>query len=115
MSICGNISPLLFLTFRNLYDISYSLLGFLVLVNFFTQLIVDLVFSFFSVSVSHSVVLFITSCLSVSFLKNSIPTEEKKRSHTAVTLPRPLPIAAVNPKKRNTGGTLGHILRNFHA
>ena len=48
MSICGNISPLLFLTFRNLYDISYSLLGFLVLVNFFTQLIVDLVFSFFS-------------------------------------------------------------------
>ena len=48
MSICGNISPLLFLTFRNLYDISYSLLGFLVLVNFFTQLIVDLIFSFFS-------------------------------------------------------------------
>ena len=48
MSICGNISPILFLTFRNLYDISYSLLGFLVLVNFFTQLVVDLVLSFFS-------------------------------------------------------------------
>lgn len=48
MSVCGNISPILFLTFRTLYDVSYSLLGFLVLVNFLTQLIVDLIFSFFS-------------------------------------------------------------------
>ena len=47
-SVCGNISPLLFLTFRELYGISYSLLGFLVLVNFSTQLLVDLIFSFFS-------------------------------------------------------------------
>ncbi len=47
-SVCGNISPLLFLTFRDLYDISYSLLGFLVLLNFSTQLLVDLIFSFFS-------------------------------------------------------------------
>ncbi len=44
----GNIAPLLFLTFRNLYGISYSLLGLLVLVNFCTQLIVDLIFSFLS-------------------------------------------------------------------
>lgn len=48
MAIVGNLSPLLFLTFHTLYDISYSLLGLLVLVNFFTQLSVDLIFSFFS-------------------------------------------------------------------
>lgn len=48
MSVVTNLSPLLFLTFRSLYGISYSLLGLLVLVNFFTQLIIDLVFSFFS-------------------------------------------------------------------
>ena len=48
MSAVGNLSPLLFLTFRALYDISYSLLGLLVLVNFFTQLLVDLMLSFFS-------------------------------------------------------------------
>ena len=48
MSVVGNLSPLLFLTFRNLYGISYSLLGLLVLINFCTQLTVDLIFSFFS-------------------------------------------------------------------
>ncbi len=48
MSIVGNISPVLFVTFRNLYGLSYSLLGLLVLVNFVTQLTVDLLFSFFS-------------------------------------------------------------------
>ena len=48
MSVVSNISPLLFLTFRSLYGISYSLLGLLVLVNFVTQLSVDLIFSFFS-------------------------------------------------------------------
>ena len=48
MSVVGNLSPLLFLTFRSLYGISYSLLGLLVLINFSTQLTIDLVFSFFS-------------------------------------------------------------------
>jgi len=48
MAVVGNLSPLLFLTFRSLYGISYSLLGLLVLINFFTQLIIDLIFSFFS-------------------------------------------------------------------
>ncbi len=48
MSVVGNLSPLLFITFRNMYGISYSLLGLLVLVNFCTQLAVDLIFSFFS-------------------------------------------------------------------
>ena len=48
MSVVGNISPVLFLTFRSEYGISYSLLGLLVLINFCTQLTVDLIFSFFS-------------------------------------------------------------------
>ena len=48
MAVTGNISPLLFLTFRSLYGISYSLIGLLVLINFCTQLGVDLIFSLFS-------------------------------------------------------------------
>ena len=48
MSVVGNLSPLLFLTFHELYGISYSLLGLLVLINFCTQLGIDLIFSFFS-------------------------------------------------------------------
>ncbi|MBQ2708620.1 MAG: MFS transporter [Clostridia bacterium] len=47
-AVIGNLPPLLFLTFRELYGISFSLLGTLVLINFFTQLIIDLIFSFFS-------------------------------------------------------------------
>ena len=48
MSAVGNLSPILFLTFRSLYGISYSSLGLLVLINFFTQLAVDLIFSLYS-------------------------------------------------------------------
>lgn len=48
MSVVGNISPVLFLTFNDSYNISFTLLGFLVLINFVTQLLIDLVFSFFS-------------------------------------------------------------------
>lgn len=48
MSVVGNLSPVLFLTFRSLYGISYSRLGLLVLINFVTQLTIDLIFSFFS-------------------------------------------------------------------
>lgn len=48
MAAVANLSPLLFLTFRSIYGISYSLLGLLVLVNFMTQLGIDLIFSFFS-------------------------------------------------------------------
>ena len=48
MSVVGNLPPLLFLTFRSLYGVSYSLLGLLILINFSTQLTVDLIFSFFS-------------------------------------------------------------------
>lgn len=48
MSSVFSLPPLLFATFRSLYGISYTLLGTLVLVNFCTQLSIDLVFSFFS-------------------------------------------------------------------
>ena len=48
MSVISNLPPLLFLTFRSMYGISYSLLGLLIVINFVTQLLVDLVFSFFS-------------------------------------------------------------------
>ena len=48
MAVVASLSPLLFLTFRNLYGISYTLLGALVLINFTTQLAVDLILSFYS-------------------------------------------------------------------
>lgn len=42
------LPPLLFVTLREMYGISYTLLGTLVLVNFCTQLTVDLIFTFLS-------------------------------------------------------------------
>ena len=48
MAVVANLPPLLFVTFHSLYGISYTLLGLLVLINFCTQLTVDLIFSFFS-------------------------------------------------------------------
>ena len=47
MSSVFSLPPLLFATFREQYGISYTLLGTLVLINFCTQLGIDLVFSFF--------------------------------------------------------------------
>lgn len=48
MSSIFSLPPLLFVTFREMYGISYTLLGTLVLINFCTQLVIDLVFTFFS-------------------------------------------------------------------
>ncbi|MBQ8202882.1 MAG: MFS transporter [Clostridia bacterium] len=48
MSSVFSLPPILFVTFREAYGISYTLLGTLVLTNFCTQLIIDLIFSFFS-------------------------------------------------------------------
>lgn len=48
MSSIFCVPPLLFVTFRELYGISYTLLGTLVLVNFCTQLGIDLLFTAFS-------------------------------------------------------------------
>ncbi len=68
MAIVGNLSPVLFLTFRSLYGISYSLLGLLVLINFVTQLLVDLVFSFFSHKINMSKAVKITPILTLTGL-----------------------------------------------
>ena len=65
MSVILTLSPLLFITFRELYGISYSLLGLLILVNFFTQLVIDLIFSFFSHKFNISLAVKITPVLSV--------------------------------------------------
>ena len=48
MSLVANLSPLLFLTFRAQYGISFTMLGLLIVINYFSQLIIDLIFSFFS-------------------------------------------------------------------
>ncbi len=47
MSAASNLSAILFITFRELYGISFTALGFLVLVNFCSQLCIDLIFTFF--------------------------------------------------------------------
>ncbi len=48
MSSVFCLPPLLFMTFQERYGISYTLLGTLVLTNFCTQLLVDLIFTVFS-------------------------------------------------------------------
>lgn len=48
MSSVFSLPPLLFVTLRQMYGISYTLLGTLVLTNFCTQLTVDLIFTLFS-------------------------------------------------------------------
>jgi MFS family permease len=68
MSVVSNLSPLLFVTFHNLYNISYSLLGLLVLINFFTQLTIDLIFSFFSHKFNIPLVVKINPLLTVAGL-----------------------------------------------
>lgn len=48
MSSIFSLPPLLFATLHEMYGISYTLLGTLVLTNFCTQLTIDLIFTFFS-------------------------------------------------------------------
>lgn len=48
MSSVFSLPPMLFVTFREAYGISYTLLGTLVLINFCTQLGIDLIFTFFN-------------------------------------------------------------------
>ncbi len=68
MSAVANLSPLLFLTFREQYGISYSLLGTLVVVNYSTQLLIDLIFSFFSHKFNMALTVKIIPWISVSGL-----------------------------------------------
>lgn len=63
MSVVATLSPLLFLTFRSLYNISFSMLGTLVLINFCMQLVVDLLLSFYSHKVNISKMVKITPVL----------------------------------------------------
>ena len=48
MASAFSLPPMLFVTLRELYGISYTLLGTLVLTNFCTQLMIDLIFTFYS-------------------------------------------------------------------
>lgn len=48
MSVIATLSPILFLTFRELYGITFSMLGGLVVINFMVQLGMDLLLSFYS-------------------------------------------------------------------
>lgn len=45
-SVTSCVSPLLFLTLKTMYNISYSLLGLLIVIGFLTQLFIDLIFTF---------------------------------------------------------------------
>ena len=65
MAVVGNLPPLLFLIFHSLYGISYSLLGALVLINFTTQIVVDLIVSFLSHKFSIPTVVKLTPFLSI--------------------------------------------------
>ena len=65
MSVVSNLSPLLFLTFRDLYGISYSLLGLLILINYISQLTIDLCFSFFSHKINIPLIVKITPIISI--------------------------------------------------
>ena len=48
MAVMANMPPILFLTFNRMYGISFTQLGFLVFLNFSAQLLIDLIFSFYS-------------------------------------------------------------------
>lgn len=48
MSSVFSLPPMLFAAFHSMYGISYTLLGTLILINFCTQLSIDLIFTFFS-------------------------------------------------------------------
>ena len=66
MSVTTNLAPILFLTFQELYDISYTLLGLLVLINFSTQLLVDLAFSFLSHKINAKAAVKVTPILNIT-------------------------------------------------
>ncbi len=48
MAVMANMPPVLFLTFNRMYGISFTQLGFLVMLSFTAQLFIDLAFSFYS-------------------------------------------------------------------
>ncbi len=58
-----SLPPILFTTFAGMYGISFTLLGTLVVVNFCTQLLVDLLFSFFGKYINPHTALRLTPLL----------------------------------------------------
>lgn len=80
MAAVAGLPPLLFIPFREMFGISYTLLGTLVLINFFTQLAVDLSFTFFSDRFNiHGAIRTMPVLLSLGFIAyalipNLIPT-----------------------------------------
>ncbi len=76
MSSVFCVPPILFVTFRELFGISYTLLGTLVLVNFFTQLGIDLIFTIFSKCFNTNLVVKITPLITAIglFVYALIPT-----------------------------------------
>jgi len=68
MSVVANLPPLLFLTFRSMYGLSFSQLGLLILINYCTQLTVDLIFSFFSHRFNIPLTVKLTPALTVTGL-----------------------------------------------
>ena len=63
MSSIFCVPPLLFMTFHSLYNISYTLLGTLVLTNFCTQMLVDLIFTLFSKKFNIQKVVRVMPCI----------------------------------------------------
>lgn len=63
MASVFSLPPLLFITFREMYGISYTLLGTLVLINFCTQLTVDLIFTFFTKYFNPRITVRVMPCL----------------------------------------------------
>lgn len=63
MSSIFCVPPLLFMTFHSLYNISYTLLGTLVLTNFCTQMLVDLAFTIFSKKFNVKKVVRVMPCI----------------------------------------------------
>ena len=76
MSSVFCVPAILFVTFRELYGISYTLLGTLVLVNFFTQLGIDLIFTAFSKYFNTKAIVRITPLITALglFIYALIPT-----------------------------------------
>lgn len=68
MAAVVNLAPLLFLTFREQYGISYTLLGLLVTVNYLTQLSIDLIFSLLSHRFNISLTVRLTPWITVTGL-----------------------------------------------
>ncbi len=68
MASVFSLPPILFTTFQEMYGISFTLLGTLILINFCTQLSIDLIFSFFGKYFNPHLTLRITPLLTTAGL-----------------------------------------------